>query len=130
MGLILDLAVVALALVVIGSLALLAWTLAISAVAVGPAGARRGRPSARRRSPMSERRLATPPPRGSDRPWTTSLRRRAPARRPTTQHVESNPTHDHPTTDAKREPGYRGSLPPRQDHLAEPWILIVAASSC
>ena len=32
MGLILDLAVVALALVVIGSLALLAWTLAVSAV--------------------------------------------------------------------------------------------------
>jgi hypothetical protein len=29
-------------------------------------------------------------------------------------------------TDAKREPGYRGSLPPRQDRLAKPWLLIVA----
>ena len=29
------------------------------------------------------------------------------------------------TTDGKREPGYRGSLPPRQDHLARPWILTV-----
>ena len=29
------------------------------------------------------------------------------------------------TTDVKREPGYRGSLPPRQDHLARPWILTV-----
>ena len=31
-----------------------------------------------------------------------------------------------PTTDPKREPGYRGSLPPRQDRLAKPWILTVA----
>ena len=31
-----------------------------------------------------------------------------------------------PTTDPKREPGYRGSLPPRQDRLAKPWLLIVA----
>ena len=38
MGLILDLAVVALALVVIGSLALLAWTLAVSAVRATRAG--------------------------------------------------------------------------------------------
>jgi cytoskeletal protein RodZ len=30
------------------------------------------------------------------------------------------------TTDPKREPGYRGSLPPRQDRLAKPWILTVA----
>lgn len=30
-----------------------------------------------------------------------------------------------PTTDPKREPGYRGSLPPRQDRLAKPWILAV-----
>jgi hypothetical protein len=37
-GLILDLAVVALALVVIGSLALLAWTLAVSAVRATNAG--------------------------------------------------------------------------------------------
>lgn len=29
------------------------------------------------------------------------------------------------TTDPKREPGYRGSLPPRQDRLARPWLLIV-----
>lgn len=29
------------------------------------------------------------------------------------------------TNDAKREPGYRGSLPPRDDGLARPWILIV-----
>jgi hypothetical protein len=29
------------------------------------------------------------------------------------------------TTDGKREPGYRGSLPPRTDHLARPWILTV-----
>ena len=29
------------------------------------------------------------------------------------------------TTDGKREPGYRGSLPPRRDHLARPWILTV-----
>ena len=29
------------------------------------------------------------------------------------------------TTDPKREPGYRGALPPRDDRLARPWILIV-----
>jgi hypothetical protein len=29
------------------------------------------------------------------------------------------------TTDPKREPGYRGSLPPREDGLARPWILVV-----
>lgn len=29
------------------------------------------------------------------------------------------------TTDPKREPGYRGSLPPREDGLARPWILTV-----
>jgi hypothetical protein len=29
------------------------------------------------------------------------------------------------TTDPKREPGYRGALPPREDRLARPWILIV-----
>ena len=29
------------------------------------------------------------------------------------------------TTDPKREPGYRGSLPPREDRLARPWILVV-----
>lgn len=27
-----------------------------------------------------------------------------------------------------REPGYRGALPPRNDTLARPWILIVAAA--
>lgn len=31
-----------------------------------------------------------------------------------------------PTVDPKREPGYRGSLPPRQDRLAKPWLMIVA----
>ena len=31
-----------------------------------------------------------------------------------------------PTIDPKREPGYRGSLPPRQDRLAKPWLIIVA----
>lgn len=31
------------------------------------------------------------------------------------------------TTDPKREAGYRGALPPRQDRLARPWILIVSA---
>ena len=41
MGLILDLAVAALALLVIGSLALLTWTLAISAVRVRSRGGRR-----------------------------------------------------------------------------------------
>ena len=29
------------------------------------------------------------------------------------------------TTDPKREPGYRGALPPRDDRLARPWIIIV-----
>ena len=29
------------------------------------------------------------------------------------------------STDPKREPGYRGSLPPRDDGLARPWILVV-----
>lgn len=29
------------------------------------------------------------------------------------------------TNDPKREPGYRGSLPPREDRLARPWILVV-----
>ena len=29
------------------------------------------------------------------------------------------------TTDPKREPGYRGALPARDDRLARPWILIV-----
>lgn len=29
------------------------------------------------------------------------------------------------TTDPRREPGYRGSLPPREDGLARPWILTV-----
>jgi hypothetical protein len=55
-GLILDLAVVALALVVIGSLALLAWTLGVSAVR----SVRRGRESvaeARRTAAESEVRL-------------------------------------------------------------------------
>jgi len=31
-----------------------------------------------------------------------------------------------PTTEPTREPGYRGSLPPRQDRLAKPWLMIVA----
>ena len=31
-----------------------------------------------------------------------------------------------PTTDPTREPGYRGSLPPRHDRLAKPWLMIVA----
>lgn len=29
------------------------------------------------------------------------------------------------TTDPTREPGYRGALPPREDRLARPWIIIV-----
>jgi cytoskeletal protein RodZ len=29
------------------------------------------------------------------------------------------------TTEPTREPGYRGALPPREDRLARPWILIV-----
>ena len=28
-------------------------------------------------------------------------------------------------TDKPRDPGYRGSLPPRVDHLARPWVLTV-----
>lgn len=58
MGLILDLAVVALALVVIGSLALLAWTLAVSAVR----SARRGLvdvADARRTTAIAEERVRT-----------------------------------------------------------------------
>jgi hypothetical protein len=31
-----------------------------------------------------------------------------------------------PTIEPTREPGYRGSLPPRQDRLAKPWLMIVA----
>jgi hypothetical protein len=57
-GLILDLAVVALALVVIGSLALLAWTLGVSSVR----SVRRGRESVaevRRSAAESEVRLST-----------------------------------------------------------------------
>ena len=30
-------------------------------------------------------------------------------------------------TDKPRDPGYRGSLPPRVDHLARPWVLTVLA---
>lgn len=30
------------------------------------------------------------------------------------------------STDAQREPGYRGALPPREDRLARAWILTVA----
>lgn len=30
------------------------------------------------------------------------------------------------STDPRREPGYRGSLPPRDDRLAQIWLLIVA----
>ncbi|HET9417652.1 MAG TPA: hypothetical protein VFP30_08960 [Candidatus Limnocylindria bacterium] len=29
------------------------------------------------------------------------------------------------TNEPKREPGYRGALPPREDGLARPWILTV-----
>jgi hypothetical protein len=29
------------------------------------------------------------------------------------------------TNDQKREPGYRGALPTRDDRLAKPWVLIV-----
>jgi hypothetical protein len=29
------------------------------------------------------------------------------------------------TTDPKREAGYRGALPPREDRLARPWIIVV-----
>lgn len=32
------------------------------------------------------------------------------------------------TPDPNREPGYRGSLPTREDHLARPWILLVIAT--
>ena len=31
-----------------------------------------------------------------------------------------------PTTEPTREPGYRGSLPPRQERRAKPWLMIVA----
>jgi hypothetical protein len=31
-------------------------------------------------------------------------------------------------TDTPRDPGYRGSLPPRVDHLARPWVLTVLAT--
>jgi len=31
-------------------------------------------------------------------------------------------------TDKPRDPGYRGSLPPRVDHLARPWVLTVLAA--
>jgi hypothetical protein len=31
-------------------------------------------------------------------------------------------------TDTPRDPGYRGSLPPRLDHLARPWVLSVLAA--
>lgn len=30
-----------------------------------------------------------------------------------------------PKREREREPGYRGSLPPREDRLARPWILAV-----
>ena len=30
-------------------------------------------------------------------------------------------------TDKPRDPGYRGSLPPRVDRLARPWVLTVVA---
>jgi len=30
-------------------------------------------------------------------------------------------------TDQQRPPGYRGSLPPRQDRLAAPWVIVVIA---
>lgn len=32
------------------------------------------------------------------------------------------------TTDPDRNPGYRGALPPREDRLARPWILLVIAA--
>lgn len=32
------------------------------------------------------------------------------------------------TTDPDRTPGYRGALPPREDRLARPWILLVIAA--
>jgi hypothetical protein len=31
-------------------------------------------------------------------------------------------------TDKPRDPGYRGSLPPRVDRLARPWVLSVLAA--
>lgn len=32
------------------------------------------------------------------------------------------------TNDPERSPGYRGALPPREDRLARPWILLVIAA--
>ena len=32
-----------------------------------------------------------------------------------------------PQRDRDRQPGYRGSLPPREDRLARPWILAIFA---
>ena len=32
------------------------------------------------------------------------------------------------TNDPDRTPGYRGALPPREDRLARPWILLVIAA--
>lgn len=32
------------------------------------------------------------------------------------------------TNDPARSPGYRGALPPREDRLARPWILLVLAA--
>ena len=32
------------------------------------------------------------------------------------------------TNDPARAPGYRGALPPREDRLARPWILLVIAA--
>ena len=58
MGLILDLAVVALGLVVIGSLATLAWTLAVSAVRAERRGVARVA-DARRRAADAEERVRT-----------------------------------------------------------------------
>ena len=32
------------------------------------------------------------------------------------------------TNDPTRAPGYRGALPPREDRLARPWILLIIAA--
>ena len=32
------------------------------------------------------------------------------------------------TSDPNREPGYRGTLPTREDRMARPWILLVIAT--
>lgn len=32
------------------------------------------------------------------------------------------------TNDPARSPGYRGALPPREDRLARPWIMLVLAA--